>query len=128
MIDVHPPSASPPRSYAPLQSHIQKVIEAGVASDVDAMLYALRIGGKIYVVLLAGRSMLQGLYLKAYLESYFADAMGFKQHLPGIIDCLYTDISGKTDAYMVLKEPGNNRWRGFNPPLNIDEIYEKAGV
>ncbi len=109
-----------------IQDHIKKVVAAGIENDADAMIYALRIGGKIYVVLLAGKSMLQGFDLNDYLESYFSDAIGLEHHLPRIVDYLYTDISGKTDAYMVLREPNNDRWRGFNPLLNLDEIYEKA--
>ena len=109
-----------------VQEHLKKVVEAGIESDADAMIYALKIGGKVYVVLLAGKSMLQAEEMQAYFEAYFSDAKGFEKHLPKIADYLYTDLSGETDAYMVLREPNRDHWRGFRPLLNIDEIYAKA--
>lgn len=108
-----------------MNDHIQKVIEVGVANDADAMVYALRIGNKIYVCCLAGKSLLQGNELKQYLDRYFADAKGADHHIPKITDYLYNDISGQTDAFMMLRSE-NQRWRGFNPVRNIDEIYAET--
>lgn len=109
-----------------IQEHLKKVIGAGIESDADAMIYALKIGGKVYVVLLAGKSLLQADEMKAYFDAYFSDAKGFEMHLPKIVDYLYSYLSGETDAYMVLREQSRDHWRGFRPLLNIDEIYAKA--
>ena len=92
-----------------------------------SLYYAAKKNDLLYVVIFAGRSMLQGEELKIYLEQYFSDAISFAHHLPKIVDYLYNDLRGTNSATMVLREKENHRWRSFNPLLNIDQIYQGTG-
>ena len=109
--------------FLQMQNDSQRIIVIGQEQDADAVLYAAKFDGLVYVVLFVGRSMLQGHEMRAYFEQYFSNAKGVDFHLPKIIDYLYDDISGGNEATMILREEHNHRWRSFNPLLNIDQIY-----
>lgn len=112
--------------FLQIQKESQGIIASGQEQDADAVLYATKFDGLVFVVLFVGRSMLQGHELRTYFEQYFSNAKGVEFHLPKIIDYLYHDISGGNEAIMVLREKHNHQWRSFNPLLNIDQIYAEV--
>lgn len=97
----------------------------GVQADADAIVTARRVDGKIYVLGLVGKSLLQGADLKKFLEAYFADSSGLDNHLKKIADYLHKDLQGRSSADMVLVTE-NRRFRSFKPLKNVDEVIQGA--
>lgn len=99
----------------------QELVKAGMENDADAILFARRINGKVNVVGIVGKSVLQGPDLQNYLAAYFADEGGLEAHKLKVADYLYQDLKGRTEACMILGS-GDRRWRSFRPLKNLDEV------
>ncbi|AGF80087.1 hypothetical protein UWK_03578 (plasmid) [Desulfocapsa sulfexigens DSM 10523] len=100
----------------------KELVSVGIENDADILLYAHKTNGKVFVVGLVGKSIINGPELNSFLELYFADSGGLASHAKGIAEYIYKDLATATEGFMVFRCAEDSRWRSFKPIKNAELI------
>lgn len=110
----------------------QALAKIGIDLDADAVCHAFKLGEKIVVFIVVGRSVLAG--PDAYqwiLEYQNFNSAAARQSVKEIADYTCEPVSATGECTMPLKNPKNSAWRAFKIQpdgrlKSVEEIRKKA--